>query len=49
MEKERISVMDSWHLYASLPSFALLTDAFPEFVAGAGKSVLWYVGSRMIL
>jgi hypothetical protein len=44
MEREWISIMDSWQSYvapALIPTTTINLDL--KFSAGAGKSILWYV------
>ena len=50
MEGERFSPLDLWESYVSpAPSLRMAVHSFPEFVAGAGKSILWYVLYRPLL
>jgi hypothetical protein len=46
MEGKRLSTMDSWQPDAHSFSSALMTiNPHPDFKAGAGKGILWYVAS----
>jgi len=50
MEGERIFVVDSWKSYALFALLAIIAvDLFPEFTAGAGKSILWCAVSLVCL
>ena len=50
MEEGWLPFMGLWQSCASatLPTL-MATNSLLEFVAGAGKSILWYVNSRLFL
>ena len=47
LEEERLLVMGPWQSYAPPIFLSLTIDPFPDFAAGAGKSILWYVSSLL--
>ena len=49
LEEERLPIMGPWKSYASLSlSNFVSINSFPDFVAGAGKSILWCVGFHLL-
>ena len=54
LEEERHPILDPWQSYASPALSAFITafiniNSFPDFAAGAGKSIIWYVDSHLLL
>ena len=47
LEEERLPIMGPWKSYAPLTHFNFVSiNPFPDFSAGAGKSILWCVVSH---
>jgi hypothetical protein len=50
LEEEQLPIIDPWKSYAFFAFFPpVFINLFSDFAAGAGKSILWYVASYLLL